>query len=63
MDLDVDRVRSMFPALERGIAFFDGPGGSQTPRQVAEAIASTLSAGLSNRGTVRTRVGWCSAGR
>jgi cysteine desulfurase family protein (TIGR01976 family) len=52
MDLDVGRVRSMFPALERGTAFFDGPGGSQTPRQVAEAIASTLSAGLSNRGTV-----------
>jgi len=52
MSLDVDRVRGMFPALEQGTAFFDGPGGSQTPRQVAEAVAATLVAGLSNRGTV-----------
>jgi cysteine desulfurase family protein (TIGR01976 family) len=50
--LDVERVRAMFPALAEGVAYFDGPGGSQTPRVVAEAIASTLTAGLSNRGTV-----------
>ena len=47
---DVDRVRSLFPALGEGTAFFDGPGGSQVPRQVAHAIAATLAAGLSNRG-------------
>ncbi len=52
MDLDVERVRGMFPALDQGVAFFDGPGGSQTPRQVADAIAATLSGGLSNRGDV-----------
>jgi cysteine desulfurase family protein (TIGR01976 family) len=52
MDLDVERVRSMFPALDQGVAYFDGPGGSQTPRQVADAIAATLGAGLSNRGEV-----------
>jgi len=52
MHLDLDRVRASFPALADGTAYFDGPGGSQVPRQVAHAIASTLGAGLSNRGTV-----------
>jgi cysteine desulfurase family protein (TIGR01976 family) len=45
-------VRSSFPALADGTAYFDGPGGSQTPRQVAEAVAATLTSGISNRGTV-----------
>ena len=52
MDLDVARVRSDFPALDDGTAYFDGPGGSQVPRQVVDAITATLSGGLSNRGTV-----------
>jgi cysteine desulfurase family protein (TIGR01976 family) len=52
MDLDVDRVRASFPALTDGTAYFDGPGGSQVPRQVAHAIASTMGSGLSNRGSV-----------
>jgi cysteine desulfurase family protein (TIGR01976 family) len=52
MDLDVARTRRMFPALDQGVAYFDGPGGSQTPRQVADAIAAALGAGLSNRGDV-----------
>src|SRR3954454_5419410 len=52
MDLDLDRVRKMFPALDQGVAYFDGPGGSQTPYQGAEAIAAALGAGLSNRGSV-----------
>ncbi|PZS28216.1 MAG: cysteine desulfurase-like protein [Pseudonocardiales bacterium] len=46
---DVERLRSDFPALADGTAYFDGPGGSQAPRQVAEAIAGALTAGLSNR--------------
>jgi cysteine desulfurase family protein (TIGR01976 family) len=49
---DVERVRSLFPALADGTAYFDGPGGSQVPRPVAHAVASTLAAGISNRGTV-----------
>ncbi len=49
---DVAAVRAHFPALSRGAAHFDGPGGSQVPASVAEAIASTLTAGLSNRGIV-----------
>lgn len=52
MTLDVDRIRNDFPALEQGVAYFDGPGGTQVPRQVAEAVAGTLTAGISNRGTV-----------
>lgn len=52
MVLDVDRVRSCFPALSHGVAHFDGPGGSQVPEQVAQAVARTLTAGLANRGTV-----------
>ena len=52
MDLDVSRIRRSFPALDQGVAFFDGPGGTQVPNQVARAIANTMTAGLSNRGTV-----------
>ena len=52
MAVDIARVRSSFPALvEGGVAYFDGPGGSQVPRQVAEAVATTMTAGVSNRGT------------
>lgn len=49
---DVAAVRADFPQLEGGSAHFDGPGGTQTPRPVAEAIAGALLAPLSNRGTV-----------
>ena len=48
---DVDAFRTRFPALETGVAHFDGPGGTQTPREVGEAIARTLTGPLSNRGT------------
>ncbi|THG32581.1 cysteine desulfurase-like protein [Glaciibacter flavus] len=52
MAYDVDRIRSQFPALADGVAHFEGPGGTQTPASVGEAIARTLSAPLSNRGVV-----------
>ena len=52
MTFDIDRTRKDFPALESGIAYFDGPGGSQVPRQVAEAMARTMTSGISNRGWV-----------
>lgn len=52
MTYDVDRLRSRMPALKSGVAYFDGPGGTQTPDLVAETMAATLTAGLSNRGTV-----------
>ncbi len=40
--LDVDAVRARFSALDRTLAFFDGPGGTQCPDEVIEAIASYL---------------------
>ncbi|MCD2440660.1 cysteine desulfurase-like protein [Agromyces sp. SYSU K20354] len=51
MAYDVARIRSMFPSLESGWAQFDGPGGTQTPRAVGDAVASVLTGPLSNRGT------------
>ncbi|KGJ77467.1 cysteine desulfurase [Cryobacterium roopkundense] len=51
MTYNAPAVRSHFPALATGIAHFDGPGGTQTPRQVGAAIALTLTRPLSNRGT------------
>ena len=50
MSYDVDRLRARIPALADGTAYFDGPGGTQTPDLVADAIAGALKAGLSNRG-------------
>ncbi len=50
--LDVAAVRSQFPALAAGVAYFDGPGGSQVPAAVARAVADTMCAGVSNRGSV-----------
>ncbi len=52
MKLDIPRVRAEFPALLHDVAYFDGPGGSQTPRVVADAVASLMCAGVSNRGIV-----------
>ncbi|MGW5877537.1 cysteine desulfurase-like protein [Nocardiopsis terrae] len=47
---DLDSFRSGFPSLKSGIAHFDGPGGTQTPERVGEAIARTLTGPLSIRG-------------
>ncbi|MBA2955902.1 cysteine desulfurase-like protein [Nocardioides sp. MAH-18] len=52
MIFDVDRIRKDFPALDQGVAYFDGPGGTQVPRRVGEAIATTITGGISNRGSV-----------
>jgi cysteine desulfurase family protein (TIGR01976 family) len=38
----VIEVRSQFPALERGVAYFDAPGGTQVPRVVGEAMTNYL---------------------
>ncbi len=50
MGYDVDAVRGGFSALTEGAAHFDGPGGSQTPDVVGDAIRDTLRGSLSNRG-------------
>lgn len=51
-EYDVARIRARVPALAAGAAFFDGPGGTQTPDIVAAAMAAALTSPLSNRGTV-----------
>ena len=43
----VEEIRKHFPALERthngnAVAYFDGPGGTQVPRQVVEAMSDYL---------------------
>ncbi|CAN5680784.1 cysteine desulfurase-like protein [soil metagenome] len=48
---DVAAIREHFPALTGGTAYFDGPGGSQTPVEVADAIRDALLHPLANRGT------------
>ncbi len=52
MAYDVARVRSHFPALREGAAHFDGPGGSQVPDVVADAVRETLVSAMANRGSV-----------
>ncbi|GAB2967566.1 cysteine desulfurase-like protein [Frigoribacterium salinisoli] len=51
MPFDVAAFRRAFPSLASGIAHFDGPGGTQTPRVVGEAIAAAMTAPTSIRGT------------
>jgi cysteine desulfurase family protein (TIGR01976 family) len=52
--IDVDAVRAQFPALQQPsvggepAAFFDGPGGTQVPRSVIDAVANYLSSSNAN---------------
>ena len=48
--LDVDAVRARFPALRSGVAYLDGPGGTQCPEPVIEAIAAYLRESNANVG-------------
>jgi cysteine desulfurase family protein (TIGR01976 family) len=53
--LNTAAIRAQFPALRREengttVAWFDGPGGSQVPESVIDAISSFLSRGGSNHG-------------
>jgi cysteine desulfurase family protein (TIGR01976 family) len=50
MALEITALRAHFPSLVSGLAFFDGPGGTQTPTVVADAIGNALTQPLSNRG-------------
>ena len=52
MAFDVNRVRESFPAMKQGVAYFDGPGGSQVPVEVARAVGDTMISGISNQGAV-----------
>ena len=48
--LDVSAVRGRFSALDRRLAFFDGPGGTQCPDEVIDAIAEYLRTSNANVG-------------
>jgi len=48
--LDVEAVRARFSALSSPTAFFDGPGGTQCPDSVIEAIAGYLRESNANLG-------------
>jgi len=48
--LDVAAVRDRFTALDRPTAFFDGPGGTQTPDSVVDAMSSYLRDANANLG-------------
>jgi cysteine desulfurase family protein (TIGR01976 family) len=37
---DVEAVRARFSALQTGLAFFDGPGGTQVPDSVIDAVST-----------------------
>jgi cysteine desulfurase family protein (TIGR01976 family) len=55
MSIDVAGVRARFPALrrtidDRTVAYLDGPGGTQSPETVIDAMAGFLRAGGSNLG-------------
>ena len=50
MAYDVNRLRARVTGLREGAAHFDGPGGTQMPDDVADAISETLRAAVSNRG-------------
>jgi cysteine desulfurase family protein (TIGR01976 family) len=46
----VESVRARFSALQRPLAFFDGPGGTQVPDSVIDAIADYLREDNANAG-------------
>ncbi|KOX20613.1 cysteine desulfurase [Saccharothrix sp. NRRL B-16348] len=52
MTYDVESVRARFPSLATGTAHFDGPGGSQVPAAVADAVRDAMISSLANRGVV-----------
>ena len=52
---DVERQRALFPALslthgDAPIAFFDGPGGTQVPASVIDAVAGYYRTSNANHG-------------
>ncbi len=50
MTFDLEAIRARFPALASGVAFLDGPGGTQCPQSVIGAIAGYLRESNANLG-------------
>jgi cysteine desulfurase family protein (TIGR01976 family) len=46
----VDEIRARFSALDQPLAFFDGPGGTQVPDSVIDAIATHMRTSNANLG-------------
>src|ERR1700733_13091246 len=46
----IESVRARFTALQRPLAFFDGPGGTQVPDSVIDTIAGYLRGSNANLG-------------
>ena len=46
---DIAAARADFPALAEGLAHFDGPGGTQVPSAVSDAVAEAMRSAVSNR--------------
>jgi cysteine desulfurase family protein (TIGR01976 family) len=49
MAFDIHSVRSRFPALAEGLAHLDGPGGTQMPLGVIDAVSGAMRSAVSNR--------------
>ncbi|HUY98334.1 MAG TPA: aminotransferase class V-fold PLP-dependent enzyme [Verrucomicrobiae bacterium] len=60
MSLSLNECRSQFASLGSGFAYFDSPGGTQTPDRVRTAIADALQSASGNTGApyaTSTRIG------
>ncbi len=66
MTFDVDALRRQFPALSvlhdgRPMAFFDGPGGTQVPQSVIDAVAAYYRESNANHGGAFETSRWSDA--
>jgi cysteine desulfurase family protein (TIGR01976 family) len=50
MSLELEAIRARFPALSSGVAFLDGPGGTQCPQSVIDAVAAYFGESNANLG-------------
>ena len=50
MTLDLEAVRARIPSLASGVAYLDGPGGTQCPQSVIDSIAGYLRESNANLG-------------
>ena len=50
VDVSIEAVRDRFHALQVPLAFFDGPGGTQCPDSVIEAVSGYLLTANANVG-------------
>jgi cysteine desulfurase family protein (TIGR01976 family) len=50
--LDVARVRGLFPGLSDGLVHAEGPGGALVPESVVRAVSQSMRVPIANRGAV-----------